>query len=83
MPCDSGSVPIMEVAAIIEALREHLQGTHSHTLHCPRAATSVGFVTCTYYQWFRPFSKRRQYYQVPVSGRCMQRLLQLRHGSHN
>ena len=38
MPCDSDVVPVTEVVAIIEALREHLHGTHSHALHCPRAA---------------------------------------------
>ena len=83
MPRDSDVVPVMEVAAIIKALREHLQGTHSHALHCPRAAPSVGVVSCTYYNWFRPFSKRRRYCQLPVSGRHMQRFLQVRLGSHN
>ena len=38
MPRDSSVVPIMQVDAIIEALREHLQGTYRHALHCPRAA---------------------------------------------
>ena len=52
MPSDSGIVPVMEVNAIIEALREHLQGTHSHALHCPRASPSAGIVSCTYHQWF-------------------------------
>ena len=83
MPRDSDVVPVMEVAAIIKALREHLQGAHSHALHCPRAAPSVGVVSCTYYHWFRPFSKRRRYCQLPISGRRMQRFLQFRLGSHN
>ena len=30
MPRDSDVAPVMQVAAIIEALREHLRGTHSH-----------------------------------------------------
>ena len=50
MPRDSDVVPIMEVAAVIEALREHLCGIHSHALHCPRAAPSAGVVSCTYHQ---------------------------------
>ena len=49
LPRDSGVVPIMEVAAVIAALREHLGGTHSHALHCPRAAPSAGVVSCTYH----------------------------------
>ena len=83
MPRDRGVIPVMEVAAIIEALREHLRGTHSYALHCPRAAPSAGVVSCTYHHWFRPFSKRRRYCQLPVSGRRMQRFLQFRLGSHN
>ena len=63
---------IMEVAAIIEALREHLRGTHSYALPCPRAAPSAGVFSCTYHYRFRPFSKRRRYCQLPVSGRRMQ-----------
>ena len=83
MPHDSSVVPVMEVTAIIEALREHLRGTHSHALHCPRAAPFAGVVSCTYHYWFRPFSKRSRYCQLPVSGRRMQRFLQFRLGSHN
>ena len=47
MPCESGVVPVMEVAAIVEALRKHLQGTHSHAQHCPRAAPAAGVFSCT------------------------------------
>ena len=69
--------------AISEALRAHLRGTHSYALHCPRAAPSAGVVSCTYHHWFKPFSQRRRYCQLPVSGRRMQRFLQFRLGSHN
>ena len=83
MPCDSGVFPIMEVDAIIEALRKHLQRTHSHALHYPRAALSAGVNSCFYHQQFRLFRKRRRYCQQPVSGRRMQRFLQFRLGSPN
>ena len=73
----------MEVAAIVEAMRERLRGTHGYALHCPRAAPSAGVVSCTYHHWFKPFSKRRRYCQLSVSGRRMQRFLQFRLGSHN
>ena len=58
MPSDSSVIPIMKVDAIIEALRKQLQpeGTHSHALHCPRAALSAGIVICTHHQWFRPLA---------------------------
>ena len=72
-----------QVVSIRPPLREHLQGTQCHALHCPRAAPSVEVVSCTYYHWFRPFSKRRRYSQLPVFGRCMQSFLQFRLGSHN
>ena len=34
------------------------------------------------HQWFWPFSKRRRYCELPVSGRRMQRFLQFRLASH-
>ena len=67
MPHDSNVVPVMHVAAIIEALHEHLRGTHSYA----RAALPAGVVSCFYHHWLRPLSKRRQYCQVPVSGTRM------------
>ena len=56
MPFGGDGVPILEVSTIIEALRQHLGGTHDYAPHCPRAAPSVGVVACTYHHWFRPFS---------------------------
>ncbi len=79
MPFGRDGVPILEVSTIIEAMRQHLGGTHDYALHCPRAAPSVGVVACTYHHWFRPFSR---HCQLPVSGRRMQRFLQFRLGSH-
>ncbi len=73
MPFGRDGVPILEVSTIIEAMRQHLGGTHDYALHCPRAAPSVGVVACTYHHWFRPFSR---HCQLPVSGRRMQRFLQ-------
>ncbi|DBA98222.1 TPA: hypothetical protein ACH3X1_001148 [Trebouxia sp. C0004] len=81
MPLDR-TIPVLEVGTIVEALRQHLGGTHDHARHCPRAAPSVGVVACTYHHWFKPFSQRRRYCQLPVSGRRMQRFLQFRLGSH-
>ncbi len=82
MPLGRDNVPVLEVSTIIEALRQHLGGTHDYALHCPRAAPSVGVVACTYHHWFRPFSRHRRYCQLPVSGRRMQRFLQFKLGSH-
>jgi len=85
MPFGGGAVPILEVNNVvtnIEALRQHLGGTHDYALHCPRAAPSVGVVACTYHHWFRPLSQCRRCCQLPVSGRRMQRFLQFRLGSH-
>ena len=82
MPFGRDGVPILEVSTIIEALRQHLGGTHDYALHCPRAAPSVGVVACTYHHWFRPFSRHRRYCQLPVSNTRMQRFLQFRLGSH-
>ena len=81
MPLDRGAVPVLEVGTIVEALRQHLCGTHDYALHCPRAAPSVGLVACTYYHLIGPFSQHRRYFQLPVSRRRMQRFLQFRLGS--
>ena len=43
---------------------------------------SQGVVLCTYEQWFKPYSPRRRYCQLPVSGRRMQQFLQFRPGCH-
>ena len=73
----------MEVAALVEALRERLHGTPNYDMHCPRAAPSTRVVSCTFHHWFEHFSKRRRYCQLPVSGRRMQHFLQFRLGSHH
>ena len=42
MPFGRDGVPILEVSTIIEALRQHLGGTHDYALHCPRALLLLG-----------------------------------------
>ncbi len=79
VPLGRVAVPILEVGAIVEALLQHMGSTHEYALHCPRAAR---YVACTYHHWFRPFSKHRRYCQLPVPGRCMQRFLEFKLGSH-
>jgi len=76
MPLDRGAIPVLEVDTVVEALRQHLGGTHDYALHCPRAAPSVGVVAWTYHHWFRPLSQHRRYCQLPVSYRRMQPFLQ-------
>ena len=78
----------MEVAAINEALQEHVRGTHSHALHCycPRETPSAGVVSCTHNHWLRPLASvgdTGSCLYKHVSGRRMQRLSQFRLGPHN
>ena len=73
MPRVHDVVPPLDVDVVVEALTGHLQGTGSGSLYCPRAAPVQGVVSCTYEQWFKPYSPRRRYCQLPVSGRRMQR----------
>ena len=75
-------VPLLDVDGIVDALTEPLTRVGSGNVYCPRVAPSQGVVSCTYEQWFRPFSPRRRYCQLPVSGRRMQRFLQFRLGCH-
>ena len=80
---DPGVASILDVSAIMKLLHTDLQGVNDFALYCPRAAPSGGVVSCTYHHWFQPYSKRRRYCQLPVSGRRMQRLLQFRSSSHS
>ncbi len=48
----------------------------------PSVLATRGVVSCTYEQWFRPYSLHRRYCHLPVSGRGMQRFLQFRLGCH-
>ena len=73
MPCVHDVVPLLDVDGVVEALTGHLQGTGSGSLYCRCAALTQGVVSCTYEQWFEPYSPRRRYCQLPVSGRRMQR----------
>ena len=82
MSNDSGVAAVLDVSAIMKLLHTQLQGVNNFHLYSPRAAPSVGVVSCTYHHWFQPYSKHRRYYQLPVSGRRMQRFLQFRLSSH-
>ena len=82
MSRDTATISMLDVPAIMELLLQDLQGGNAFELHCPRAAPSVGVVSCTYHQWFRPYSRRRRSCHLPVSGNCRHRLLQFRLGSH-
>ena len=82
MPRVHDVVPLLDVDGVVEALTARLQSTGSGSLYCPRAAPTQGVVSCTYEQWFKPYSPRRRYCQLPVSGRRMRRFLQFRLGCH-
>ena len=82
MPRVHDVVPLMDVDGVVEALTTHLQSAGSGSLYCPRAAPTQGVVSCTCEQWFKPYSPRRRYCQLPVSGRRMQRFLQFRLGCY-
>ncbi len=74
---------MLYIDGIVEALTVQLQDMGSAALYCPRAAPTRGVVSCTYEQWFRPYSLCRRYCHLPVSGGRMQRFLQFRHGCHS
>ncbi len=82
MPRVFNVIPLLEIDSIVEALTVQLQDVGSAALYCPRAPTR-GVVSCTCEQWFRPYSLRRRYCHLPVSGRGMQRFLQFRLGCHS
>ncbi|DBA73557.1 TPA: hypothetical protein ACH3X2_009800 [Trebouxia sp. C0005] len=82
MPRVFDEMPLLDVDNIVQALTVQLQDVGSCTLYCPRDAPTQGVVSCTYEQWFRPYSLRRRYCHLPVVGRRMQRFLHFRLGCH-
>ena len=66
MPRMHDVVPLLDVDGVVEGLTGHLQGTGSGSLYCLCAAPTRGVVLCTYEQWFKPYSPRRRYCQLPV-----------------
>ncbi len=83
MPRVFDVMPLLDIDGIVEALTVQLQDMGSAALYCPREAPTRGVVSCTYEQWFRPYSLRRRYCHLPVSGGRMQRFLQFRLGCHS
>ena len=83
MSNDPGVAAVLDMSAIMKLLHAQLQGVNDFHLYSPRAAPSVGVVSCTYHHWFQPYSKHRCYWELPVSGRRMQRFLQFRLSSHS
>ena len=82
MPRVCDVIPILDVDNIIEVLTTQLQDLGNGAIYCPRVAPTRGVVSCTYGQWFRPYSLCRRYCHSHVSGRRMQRFLQFRLGCH-
>ena len=64
MPRVHDVVPLLDVDGVVKALINDmtalLQSTASGGLHWPRAAPSQGVLSCTYEQWFKPYSPRRR-----------------------
>ena len=58
-------LPLLDVDGVADALTEHLTCIGPGSVYCPR----VSVVSCTYEQWFKPFSPctTRRYCQLPVS----------------
>ena len=82
MPHSVDVVPVLDVSVVVDALKASLQGPGASVVCCPRQAPTHGVVQYTYDQWFQPFSSRRRYCQLPVSGKNMRRFLQFRLGCH-
>ena len=80
MPRNTDGVPMLDISAVIHALKADLPGLGPSTVSCPQQAPSCGVVRCIYNQWFQRFSARRRYCQLPVSGKNIKRFLQFRLG---
>ncbi len=56
---------------------------HSICSSCLAVSCLLLLRQCKGRKWFRPYSLRRRYRHLPVSGRGMQRILQFRLGCHS
>ncbi len=59
MPRVFDVMPLLGIDNIVDALTVQLRDMGSVALYCPREAPTRGVVSCTYEQWFRPYSLRR------------------------
>ena len=66
MPRVHDVVHLLDLDGVVEALTGRLQGTGSGSLYFPCAAPIQGVVSCTYEQWFKPYSPHRRYCQLPA-----------------
>ena len=82
MPRVCDVTPLLDVDSIVGALTAQLRDVGSGALCCPRAAPTQGVVSCTYEQRSRPYSLRRRYCHLPVSGGRMRRFLRFKLGCH-
>ena len=67
MKCRVCVIPILDVDNMVGVLTAQLQDMGNGALYCSHVAPIQGVVSCTYEQWFRPYSLRRRYCQLPVS----------------
>ena len=81
MSRDTNVISMLDVPAIVDLLQQDSQGNDGSGLHCPMAAPFAGVSTCTYHQWFQPYSKRLRHCLLPVSGRRMRPFLHFMLGS--
>ena len=82
MPRVCDVMPLLDVDSILGALTEQLQDVGGGALYCLCAAPTQGIVSCTYEQWFRPYSLHRPYCRMPVSGGRMRHFLRFRLACH-
>lgn len=75
-PCDV--VPLLDIDGVVETLTTRLQAVGSGAQFCPRAPPTQAVVSCTYEQWFKPYSPHRRYCQLPIPWGRMQHFLQFR-----
>ena len=56
MPLNKGAIPVLEIGTTVEALHQHMGGTHDYALQCLRTAPSIGVVACTHHRWSKLFA---------------------------
>ena len=81
-PLKLNRLPVLDMHAVIDALKADLAASETAVLYCPHQAPSSGVVEYTNAQWFQPPRARRLYCQLLVAGRNMKGFLRSRLGCH-
>ena len=83
LPTQTNSIPIIDIAQVVQNLDHQNSLVWNGLSANPRTAPSLNAKLCTYQNWFKLPSTANPYFLFPVSGKRMKRFLRFRVSSHS